>query len=308
MTPELEQAYRAALAASLSAGYERLKNGGSSMEAVEAAIRVMEDSPLFNAGKGASYTIAGTVELDASIMEGKTLKAGAVGAVKYVKNPISLARLVMEKSPHVLIAGEGATAFAQEQGVAWVSQDYFYTERKWNDLRERIRQNTPYGGSAKKDIIKEESKPKPEDYETVGAVALDKFGNLAAGTSTGGRMGKKPGRIGDSPIIGAGTYADNQTCAVSTTGLGEHHIRLLTAKEISALIAHKGMPLREAANETVLQKLVAIGGSGGAIAMDRNGNVAMPFTGDGMYRGYILADGKVVVKIYFCRQRIEKTN
>jgi beta-aspartyl-peptidase (threonine type) len=301
--PDLETAYRDTINESLSKGYEILETGGSSVDAVEAAIRVMEDSPLFNAGKGASFTSAGTNELDASIMNGKTLRAGAVGAVKFVKNPISLARLILEKTPHVLLVGEGALAFAKEQGVEIRSADYFYTERQWTSLQRRLKEDVPYGGELKEkresadssEKIKEDNEDK---FGTVGAVALDKNGNLAAGTSTGGRVKKRPGRVGDSPIIGASTYANNQTCAVSTTGLGENHLVLLTSKEISALIAYKGMALEEAVNYVITKELVEIGGSGGAIAIDKNGNVAMSFTGEGMYRGFILDDGKAVVKIF----------
>lgn len=290
--PDLETSYRDTINEALSKGYEILETGGSSVDAVEAAIRVMEDSPLFNAGKGASFTLAGTNELDASIMNGKTLRAGAVGAVKFVKNPISLAKLVMQRSPHVLLVGEGALAFAKEQGAEIRSADYFYTERQWTSLQRRLKEDVPYGGDLK------EKREDSDSFGTVGAVALDKNGNLAAGTSTGGRVKKRPGRVGDSPIIGASTYADNQTCAVSTTGLGENHLVLLTSKEISALIAYKGMTLEEAVDHVIMKELVEIGGSGGAIAIDKNGNIAMSFTGEGMYRGFILDDGKAVVKIY----------
>jgi beta-aspartyl-peptidase (threonine type) len=292
--PELERAYKNKLKEALSEGYEILLKGGDSIDAVEAAIRIMEDSPLFNAGKGASFTTAGANEMDASIMNGKTLRAGAIGAVKFVKNPISLARLILEKTPHVLVVGEGALAFAKEQGVELRPADYFYTERQWNSLQRRLKEDVPYGGK-----LKEKQKENNEDkFGTVGAAALDKNGNLAAGTSTGGRVKKRPGRVGDSPIIGASTYANNQTCAVSTTGLGEYHMVLLTSKEISALIAYKGMALKEAVNHALLKELVELGGAGGVIAINKNGDVAMSFTGEGMYRGFILDDGKAVVKIY----------
>jgi beta-aspartyl-peptidase (threonine type) len=290
--PDLEKAYKDKIKEALSAGFEILLKGGDSIDAVEAAIRVFEDSPLFNAGKGASFTSAGTNELDASIMNGKTLRAGAVGAVKFVKNPISLARWILEKTPHVLLVGEGALAFAKEQGAEIRSADYFYTERQWTSLQRRLKEDVPYGGELK------EKREDSDSFGTVGAVALDKNGNLAAGTSTGGRVKKRPGRVGDSPIIGASTYANNQTCAVSTTGLGENHLVLLTSKEISALTAYKGMALKEAVDYVIMKELVEIGGSGGAIAIDKNGNVAMSFTGEGMYRGFILDDGKAVVKIY----------
>lgn len=303
MTPELEREYRAALNQSLTAGYEILKRGGSSLDAVEAAIRVMEDSPLFNAGKGAAFTSDGTNELDSAIMDGKTLKAGGVAGLKHIKNPISLARLVMDKSPHVLMVGDGAEMFAREQNVELVSRDYFYTDRQWKSLLERRKRSVPFGGSLRTTSSlnsPEENDPESRSlfYGTVGAVALDRAGNLAAGTSTGGRVNKKPGRVGDSPIIGAGTYANNEACAVSTTGLGEYHMRLLTAREISVLMTYKGMSVVDAADEVMKRRLVKLGGSGGAIAIDRGGNVAMPFTDNGMYRGYIKSDGKLVVKIY----------
>jgi beta-aspartyl-peptidase (threonine type) len=296
--PGLEKDYRKALREALLAGVEVLERQGSSVEAVEAAIRVMEDLPLFNAGKGASFTSAGTHELDACIMNGKTLRAGGIGAVTQVRNPISLARLVMEETPHVLLVGEGALAFAREQGVVLMADDYFFTQRRWDDLQRRLREDVPYGASLESENTPSPSEGDGDHFGTVGAVALDQNGNLAAGTSTGGRIKKRPGRVGDSPIIGASTYANNSTCAVSTTGLGEKHMVLLTAKEISALVEHLSMPLQEAAELVVKHKLVDIGGSGGAIALDRDGNVAMPFTANGMYRGYAFDDGEVVVDIY----------
>jgi beta-aspartyl-peptidase (threonine type) len=295
--PALEESYRAALTESLLAGYDVLKKSGSSVEAVEAAIVVMEDSPLFNAGKGASYTREGTVELDSSIMNGKTMRAGGVGAIRHVRNPIRIARMVMEKTPHVLLVGEGAVAFAQEMGVKWVPESYYYTERKWNELIERLEKEVPYGTEIKRprSLLDEDD---PGLYETVGAVALDAEGNLAAGTSTGGRITKRPGRVGDSPIIGASTYANNQICAVSTTGLGEIQMVLLTAKEIASLMAYKGMSVEEAADHAVKEELVALGGGGGAIVLDANGNIAMPYTGRGMYRGWVREDGAITVRIY----------
>jgi beta-aspartyl-peptidase (threonine type) len=234
---------------------------------------------LFNAAKGAVFTSAGKIELDASIMDGKTLKAGAVASVKHIKNPISLARLVMEKSQHVLMVSDGAEAFAKEHGMELVPEDYFYTEKRWKELQQ------------KKNKVKIGS-------ETVGAVALDKFGNLSAGTSTGGRTNKLPGRVGDSPIIGAGTYANNKTCAVSATGHGEFFIRSVVAYDISALMMYKNMSLKESAELVVMKKLVELGGEGGIIAIDKDGNIAMPFNTKGMYRGYILKDGTSVVELY----------
>jgi len=299
MSPELEREYRAVLEQTLAAGYEILKRGGSSLDAVEAAIRVMEDSPLFNAGKGAAFTNAGTNELDAAIMDGKTLKAGGVGIVKHIKNPISLARLVMDKSPHVLMVGEGAEMFAREQNVELVPQSYFYNDRQYKSLLERRKLEIPFGGSLKTTSgLISPGEGDSRLYGTVGAVALDKAGNLAAGTSTGGRVNKKPGRVGDSPIIGAGTYANNESCAVSTTGLGEFHMRLLTAREIPVLMTYKNMSVQAATDEVMLRRLVKFGGGGGAIAIDRQGNIAAQFTGNGMYRGYVKSDGKTVVQIY----------
>lgn len=301
--PGLEKAYRSALAESLKAGYDVLTRGGSSVEAVEAAIVVMEDSPLFNAGKGASYTRDGTVELDSCMMNGKTMRAGGVGAIRHVKNPIKLARMVMEETPHVLVVGEGAVAFAQEMGMTWVPESYYYTERKWNELIERLEKEVPYGTEIKRsqrslDEGVVDDKDDPDLYGTVGAVALDSEGNLAAGTSTGGRITKRPGRVGDSPIIGASTYANNKICAVSTTGLGEKHMVLLTAKEISSLMAYRGMSVEEAADNAVKEQLVALGGGGGAIVLDAKGNIAMPYTGQGMYRGWVREDGAIHVRIH----------
>jgi beta-aspartyl-peptidase (threonine type) len=290
MTPDLEAAYRSKLEEALEAGYKLLNKGDSSVSAVEATIRVMEDSPFFNAGKGATFTSAGINEMDASIMNGNTLRAGGVANVRYVKNPISLARLVMEKTPHVLLVSEGAGLFAKEQGVELKPTEYFHTERQWKSLQRRLEENVPYGGQL--------PETDEEKFGTVGAVALDKAGNLAAGTSTGGRVKKRPGRVGDSPIIGAGTYANNKTCAVSTTGLGEVHMVVLTSKEISALMAYNDISLEEAANEVIKYQVPALGGGGGAVAIDKNGNVAMPFVGEGMYRGYMRSDKEMVVKIY----------
>ncbi|MGH8093713.1 MAG: isoaspartyl peptidase/L-asparaginase family protein [Chthoniobacterales bacterium] len=283
MTAENEKAHRAGLEQALKAGYVVLERGASSLEAVEAAIRVLEDNPLFNAGKGAVFTHEGTNELDASIMDGKTLNAGAVAGLKHIRNPISLARLVMEKSPHVLLDGEGVEAFAKKMGVQLVDAKYFYTEERWRALQ------------------KAKSSPAPlsdrERHGTVGAVALDKAGNLAAGTSTGGTTNKQSGRIGDSPIIGAGTYANNRTCAVSCTGDGEYFIRSVTACDTSAMMEYKGMSLEEAA-QTAIDKVGKLGGTGGLIAIDKRGDFAMPFNTSGMYRGSVGADGKIRVEIY----------
>lgn len=298
MKPEMEQAYRTKLNEALVAGFEILKNNGSSLDAVESAIRIMEDSPLFNAGKGAVFTSEGTIELDASIMDGKTLKAGAVAAVKHLKNPITVARLVMEQSPHVMMVGDGAEAFAKQKGVELVSADYFKTDRRWQELQKAKEKEKQESEPAKKS-----SRTRASEYSdvtsfgTVGAVALDKNGNLAAATSTGGKTNKKFGRVGDSPIIGAGTYANNRTCAVSGTGDGEYFIRAVVAYDISALMEYKGMSLK-AASSAVIEKVGKLGGSGGIIAIDHEGNIAMPFNSEGMYRGYVGENGKIVVEIY----------
>ncbi|TAK62618.1 MAG: isoaspartyl peptidase/L-asparaginase [Bacteroidetes bacterium] len=293
MTPELEQQYSEKLTEAITAGYEILKNSGTSLDAAEKVINILEDSPLFNAGKGAVFTNAGTNELDAAIMDGKTLKAGAVGGVKHIKNPISLARMVMEQSKHVLLTGDGAETFAKENGMELVPAEYFRTERRWKQLQD---------AKAKEDSLKQKKGALPlndeQKYGTVGCVALDKSGNLAAATSTGGTTNKRWGRVGDTPIIGAGTYANNSTCAVSATGTGEFFIRAVVAHDISALMEYKGMSVQQAADEVVMNKLPKINGDGGVIAIDNKGNIAMPFNTSGMYRAYIDNDGNVVVKIY----------
>jgi L-asparaginase / beta-aspartyl-peptidase len=296
MTPELEKEYRAKLTEALEAGYRILNGGGSGLDAIEAALRLLEDSPLFNAGKGAVFTSAGTNELDASIMDGHTLGAGAVAGLKHIKNPISLARMVMEKSPHVMMVGDGAEAFARQQGVEFVPQKYFYTERRWQEWQ-RIKQEEERKQPKKSGQLHTLNERDVDRHGTVGAVALDRAGNLAAGTSTGGITNKRFGRVGDSPIIGAGTYANNQTCAVSATGDGEYFIRSAVAHDISALIGYKGLSVREAA-DTVLDKVKQLGGTGGVIVLDRDGNFATPFNTAGMYRGHIGPDGKAVVEIY----------
>ncbi len=290
MTPEMEKAYIDTLTIALRTGYTILARGGTSLDAVEAAIRVMEDSPLFNAGKGAVFTADGTNELDASIMDGRTLGAGAVAAVQRVKNPISLARLVMEKSAHVMMVGAGAEEFAKSQGMKLVSPHYFWTERRWKAYE---------AAKARADSGKSGFVPGEErKFGTVGAVALDKAGNLAAGTSTGGTNMKRFGRVGDSPIIGAGTYANNLSCAVSGTGDGEFFIRNNVASDICARVRYSGVSLQQAAADVVMKELVAQGGEGGVIAMDRRGNIATPFNSPGMYRGWVTKDGKITVKIY----------
>lgn len=292
MSAEREQEYRAALERAIIAGYEILKRGGSSLDATEAAVRVLEDDPHFNAGKGAVFTNAGTNELDAAIMDGKTLRAGAVASLKHIKNPINLARLVMEKSGHVMMDGEGAEAFAAANGVELVDQKYFYTEERWQALQKMKEAEKSGEVGGKKFIVTDQDR-----HGTVGAVALDKNGNLAAATSTGGTTNKKIGRVGDSPIIGGGTYANNTTCAVSATGDGEYFIRSVVAHDISALMEYRGMKLQEAA-QMVLDKVAKIGGTGGLIAIDHDGNIALPFNTSGMYRGHVGVDGEFVVEIY----------
>ena len=293
ITSKKERAYRGGLEQALSAGYEILKRGGSSLDATEAAVRVLEDDPHFNAGRGSVFSSAGTNEMDASIMDGKTLKAGAVGSVQHIKNPISLARLVMEKSPHVMLDCAGAEAFAEANGIKLVDQKYFFTQERWDALQKmKAAEKERASGAGKSFIITDQDR-----HGTVGAVALDRNGNLAAATSTGGTTNKMPGRIGDTPVIGAGTYANNQTCAVSCTGDGEYFIRAAAAHEVSALMQYRGMKLLEAA-QTALDAVKQLGGTGGLIAIGKNGEIALPFNTNGMYRGYVGPNGKFVVEIY----------
>ncbi|OYT70134.1 MAG: beta-aspartyl-peptidase [Chloracidobacterium sp. CP2_5A] len=292
--PEREALYRAKLAAVVTAGHNVLKRGGSALDAVVTAIVMMEDSGVFNAGKGSVFTSAGTCELDASIMDGATRAAGAVAGVKRIKNPIRAARAVMERSPHVLLTGVGAETFAAEQGLTLVSPKYFGTEEGRREL-ERVKAEESKRPKVAQSVPAEAL---PRKLGTVGAVALDAQGNLAAGTSTGGMTNKRFGRVGDAPIIGAGTYADNATCAISCTGHGEYFIRSVVAHDVAALMAYKGLSLAEATQEVVLRKLVAFGGLGGLVALDRAGNIAMPFNSPGMFRAAIGADGKVFVGIY----------
>lgn len=284
ITPAIERDLRAGLQRSLDAGHAVLANGGASADAVVAAVRVLEDDPLFNAGRGAVFTSAGTHEMDAAIMDGRTLKAGAVAGVRRVRNPIDLARAVMQKSPHLMLGSAGAEEFARQLGHELVDKQYFSTEQRWKAL-ERVR-------AAASDALSDADR-----HGTVGAVALDRAGNLAAATSTGGNTNKWPGRIGDTPIIGAGTYANNRTCAVSATGDGEFFIRAVAAHDISALIEYRGMNLAEAA-QTVIEKIAALGGTGGLIAVDGDGNIALPFNTMGMYRGYIGAAGETFIGLY----------
>jgi beta-aspartyl-peptidase (threonine type) len=306
LSPEQEKEYRAALEQAVLAGYKVLQNGGTSLDAVETAVRIMEDNPLFNAGKGAVFTSEGTNELDASIMDGKTLKAGAVATLKTIKNPISLARLVMEKSPHVMMIGSGAELFARENGVESVPQSYFFTQRRYDALMKIKAEEKKKAEAAKegKKVSLVESKKDENRHGTVGAVALDKFGNLAAATSTGGMTNKKFGRVGDAPIIGAGTYANNETCAVSGTGWGEYFIRLSVARDIADQMGYQAKPIQAAADDVIQRKLPALGkldgedADGGIVAIDKFGNIGISFNSEGMYRAYIDMNGKPVVQIY----------
>lgn len=298
MTPEKETAYQEKLIEVLQKGYEILENGGSALDAVEACIHIMEDSPLFNAGKGAVFTHEGKNELDASIMYGQDLKAGAVAGVTTVKHPISAARKVMENSPHVMMSGAGAEKFAESEGLEIVDPEYFKVDKRWEQLqrlleKESDKQELDHDGD--QGMTEEE---KDYKYGTVGVAALDKSGNLAAGTSTGGMTNKRWGRIGDSPIIGAGTYADNETCAISATGHGEYFIRYAVAHDISSLMRYKNLSLDDAAHEVIMKKLVKAGGDGGVIGIDRDGNVTMTFNTPGMYRGFYLEGGQPETGIY----------
>lgn len=289
MSEEKEAAYLAALNQALDIGEGILKNGGTSLEAVEQTIMFMEDSPLFNAGKGAVFTNADTNELDASVMEGATQNAGAVGGIKTVKNPIQAAIAVMNNSEHVMLTGEGADQFAAEQGLTIVDNSYFHTDRRMESLQ-RVQERE----KEEQQRIIENSENK---HGTVGCVALDKNGNITAGTSTGGMTNKRWGRVGDSPIIGAGTYANNATCGVSCTGHGEFFIRYAVAFDVAARMAYLKEDVATAADHVINQTLVEKGGSGGLIALDANGQVAMPFNSEGMYRGYS-RPGERVVEIY----------
>ncbi len=290
MTPEREAAIRAALTEALQAGYRILEKGGSSLDAVEAAVCILEDSPLFNAGRGSVFTSAGKNEMDAAIMDGATKKAGAVASVKGIKNPIRAARKVMEQTSHVMLVGEGAERFAREQGLQFEDSAYFFTQERWDELQ-RAKQKEKEHGSL---VL-------PHAHMgTVGAVALDRSGNLAAATSTGGTTNKRWGRVGDTPIVGAGTYADNATCAVSCTGRGEIFIRSAAAHEVSTLMRYEGLSVDKAAKRVVHEELVALGGegTGGLIALDRQGRFALECNTPGMYRGYVAADGKPHTFIY----------
>jgi beta-aspartyl-peptidase (threonine type) len=292
MSADMEKQYREALEQSLRLGHAVLAKGGSSLDAVEASIRFMEDSPLFNAGKGAVFTHDGRNELDAAIMDGKTKKAGSVAGVSIIRNPITAARAVMEKSEHVMMVGRGAELFATKMGLEIVDPSYFWTERRWKGLQKELLEEE--GKKPQADLIAPENKK----FGTVGAVALDRSGNLAAGTSTGGMTNKKFGRVGDAPIIGAGTYAENESVAVSGTGHGEFFIRWTVAYDIAALVKYRSLTVQQAGDEVIHKKLEPVKGEGGVIILDAKGNFATPFNSEGMYRGWIGVDGVPHVEIY----------
>jgi len=289
MTPALEAAYKSALQLALTEGYRVLENDGNAIKAVEVAVKFLEDSHLFNAGKGSVFTAAGTHEMDASIMDGKTLEAGAVSLIAGIKNPVTLAKDVMEKSEHVFLAGDGAMQFAKQLDYKIEDASYFYDEFRHNQWLEiKDTDSFQLDHATKKD----------SKFGTVGAVACDKDGNIAAATSTGGMTNKKWGRVGDSPMIGSGNYANNKTCAVSCTGSGEFFIRAVVAYDVSCLMEYKGLSLEEASNEVVHKRLLEIKGDGGLIAVDTNGNIAMPFNTEGMYRASKSSKGKEEISIY----------
>jgi beta-aspartyl-peptidase (threonine type) len=289
MTPELEAEYKAALKTARDIGYKILEQGGTALDAVESAVNSLEDTPLFNAGKGAVFTYEGTHEMDASIMDGKTLDAGAVSLVTGIKNPVSLARDVMEKSYHVFLAGEGAMKFAKSNGYDIETPEYFYDEvryKQWQGIKDS--DSFQLDHSVKKD----------GKFGTVGAVACDQHGNIAGATSTGGMTNKKWGRVGDSPMVGAGVYANNKTCAVSCTGSGEFFIRGVVAYDVSCLMEHKGLSVEEASNEVIHKRILELKGDGGLIAIDAQGNIAMPFNTEGMYRAFKTSKGEEEISIY----------
>lgn len=297
MTPAKEKEFRAVLEQAVMAGYKALQSGKTSVDAVEIAIRTMEDSPLFNAGKGAVFTHDGKNELDASIMFGKTMSAGAAAGLRHIKNPISLARAIMEKSPHVMMIGDGAEQFAREQKLEIVDEKYFWTQHRWDALQQVLKEERAKE-PAKPSVSGTSARELPKNrFGTVGAVALDKNGDLAAGTSTGGMTNKRYGRVGDAPIIGAGTYAGSM-CAVSATGWGEFFIRLGVARDVCSLMEYQAVTVQVAADRVIKTKLQTLGGDGGIVAMDRNGNMGISFNSEGLYRAYIGMDGKPVIEIY----------
>ena len=289
MTAQLEATYKAALETALNAGYAILEAGGTALDAVECAVKLLEDTPLFNAGKGSVFTAEGTHEMDAAIMDGSNVKAGAVSLITGIKNPVALARDIMDHSYHVFLAGEGAMTFAKSRGHEVLEPPYFYDEvryQQWQGIKDSDQFQLDH--SVKKD----------GKFGTVGAVACDQHGNTAAATSTGGMTNKKWGRVGDSPMIGAGTYANNATCAVSCTGSGEYFIRGVVAYDVSCLMEYKGLTLQEAADEVIQNRILKIGGDGGLIAVDAQGNIAMPFNTEGMYRAFRTSEGASEILIY----------
>jgi beta-aspartyl-peptidase (threonine type) len=295
LTPELEAEYRKALKESMDAGYLVLSTGGSAVNAVKAAVVMLEDNVLFNAGRGSVFTHKGSHEMDAAIMDGNTLAAGAVAGVRNIRNPVELAEKVMLHSSHVFLGGQGANEFAVMQGIKLEPDEYFYSDFRYNQWQE-IRESDSY--QLDHSSAKTESALKDKKFGTVGAVACDSHGNVAAATSTGGMTNKQYGRIGDSPMIGAGTYANNNTCAISCTGHGEIFIKAVAAYDVSCLMEYKKMNLREACEEVVMKKLVALHGEGGLIGADAKGNVALVFNSPGMYRGFKNSNGENLIAIY----------
>ena len=286
LSTEQQIAYSKKLQEALESGYKVLENNGTALDAVEAAIIVMENSPLFNAGKGAVYNSEGNQEMDAAIMDGKTLNAGAVAGVNHIKNPILAARIVMDSTQHVLLSGKGAELLAKKFGVEMVDSSYFFTEKRLNQLKKIQAKEIHHTSSVKNNELIDDHK-----FGTVGAVAIDKEGNIAAGTSTGGMTNKKYGRIGDSPIIGAGTYANNLTCGISATGTGEYFMRTVAAKEVSSLIQYKNMNPKVALHTVIFDEIGKLGGEGGMILIDKNGNIYWDFNSTGMFRGFKKSDG-----------------
>lgn len=302
MSAEKEQCYLKALEDIVASGQAILAAGGSALDAVTEAVRLLEECPLFNAGKGAVFTHQGTHELDASIMDGRTLNAGAISCVNHIRNPILTARKVLEVSPHVMFTGAGAENFARDNGQEMVGAEFFFTQERYDQLQRAIAADTgvmlDHDGAALTDTLSDDPIDPDRKFGTVGAVAMDAFGNLAAATSTGGMTNKQAGRVGDSPIIGAGCYASNRTVAVSCTGTGEVFMRTLAAYDVAALMDYAGLTLQQASDKVVMEKLVAFGGSGGMIAIDHLGNVALPFNSEGMYRGVGYVDEAPQVAIY----------
>ena len=293
MTPEKEVEYKQALADAINAGELVLIDGGSALDAVEAAIVSLENNPLFNAGRGAVFTNMGKNEMDASLMDGKDLRAGAVAGVQNIKNPIKLSRAVMDQSEHVMLAGLGAMEFAEKVGIEFADDEYFFVPMRFEQLQKAKESDTMILDHTEDDFENGEKK-----FGTVGCVALDMHGNIAAGTSTGGMTNKKYGRVGDSPVIGSGTYANNNTCAVSCTGHGEFFIRAVVAYDVSCLMEYKGLSLKEACDIVVKDKLVKLGGEGGLIALDAKGNIELPFNSEGMYRASKKSGEELYIGIY----------